>query len=445
MKYVIIGGDAAGMSAAMQIVRNSSEESLEIVTLEKGEIYSYGQCGLPYVVGGTISSTEDVIARKVQTFRDKYGIDARTNHEVTLVDSNEKMVHGKHTQTGEPFSITYDKLLVASGATPAIPSWNNAELNGIFVLKTIPDTNDILDYMDETIQQVTIVGGGYIGLEMAENFKSAGKEVRIIQRGNQLLGTVDADIADKIHSEAVQHGIEIIYDESVHGFEGKDRVEKVYTDQHEYNTDLVLVSVGVQPNTNFLDQEVFNVGSKGELIVDEFMRTNVPDVYAAGDCACQYNRVLERNDYIPLGTHANKQGMVAGMNLVGIKKKYAGMVGTSILKFFNLDIGKTGISVKEAESEDFPYDFVEHQATSKAGYYSKDEKLTIKMVYHSDTKKLLGAQLIGNGGVDKRLDVLATSLFHGMTTEELLDLDLAYAPPYNGVWDPIQQAAKRTL
>ncbi|TFB14054.1 CoA-disulfide reductase [Filobacillus milosensis] len=442
MKYVIIGGDAAGMSAAMQIVRSKGDH--EIITLERGEIYSYGQCGLPYAISGIVDEPEDVIARSVEKFREKYGIDAKINHEVTHVDTDSKSVSGVVTTSGETFSYNYDKLLIASGASPVTPDWEGVNLDGIFHIKTIPDTNDILNYLNKDVQNVTIVGGGFVGLEMAENFKEIGKEVTIIQRGKQLIKPLDEDMAELIHEEADKQNIKLIFDESVQGFSGDSKVKKIHTDQNEYDTDLVLLSIGIKPNTQFVDEQ-FEYGDKKEIIVNEFMQTNIPDVYAAGDCASQYHRIKQQNDYVPLGTHANKQGMVAGQNLVGEKVSFKGIVGTSILKFLDLEIAKTGLSEKEASDISIDYDSVKITTRPVAGYYSAEEKITIKLVYEKSSKKLLGAQIVGNKGVDKRIDVVATALFHEMTTVQLLDLDLAYAPPFNGVWDPIQQAAKRTL
>ncbi|GEL76043.1 FAD-dependent oxidoreductase [Tenuibacillus multivorans] len=442
MKYIIIGGDAAGMSAAMQIVRSEGEH--ELITLERGEIYSYGQCGLPYAISGIVGEPEDVIARSVDKFRDKYGIDAKVNHDVKQVDTEEKTVSGSITTSGQTFQFSYDKLLIATGANPVMPDWEGIHLNGIFHIKTIPDTNEILDYLDQDIDNVTIVGGGYVGLEMAENFKAIGKDVTIIQRGEQLMKQLDQDMAQLIDDEAKKQEIQVIYGESVKSFSGNKQVEKLHTDQQDYQTDLVLLSVGITPNTQFLGDE-FKYGDKGEIIVNEHMQTNVADVFAAGDCASQYHRIKQQQDYAPLGTHANKQGMIAGQNLVGGNRSFKGIVGTSVLKFCDIDIGKTGLSEKEAKQLSIDFDTVKITTRPVAGYYSNKEKLTVKLVYEKVSKTLLGAQIIGHKGVDKRIDVVATALYHNMSTTDLLDLDLSYAPPFNGVWDPIQQAAKRTL
>ncbi|SIS57201.1 FAD-dependent oxidoreductase [Salimicrobium flavidum] len=440
MKLVVVGGDAAGMSAAMQVVRNT--DNPEIVVLEKGEIYSYGQCGLPYVIGGGVSSTDDLIARDVETFREKYGIDARVNHEVNAVDSDLKVVYGVDGD-GMNFEEKYDELVIASGASPVIPPWEGVDLAGVHVVKTIPDIEKIMEDVTAEVNKVTIIGSGYIGLEVAENFKQIGKDVRIISRSDYPGSMVDADMGALIGQEAEKHGVEITLNESVAHLEGEERIQKVVTDKNEYRTDLLIVATGVAPNTNFLTSTGMHTTKSGAIEINRFMETNVPHIYAAGDCAVQFHRIKERNDFIPLGTHANKQGRILGQVLSGQRRAFKGIVGTSILKFFDLTIGKTGLSEKEAKEENIPFETVSMQATHAAGYYSDEAPMSLKLFYQPDTKRLLGVQIIGPDGVDKRIDVMATALYNEMTTEDLLDLDLAYAPPYNSVWDPLQQAARR--
>lgn len=441
MKLLIIGGDAAGMSAAMQMVRNSSGH--EITVLEKGGVYSYGQCGLPYVISGKIESTDELIARTQSTFKEKYGIDARVFHEVQKVDIENKMVSGMNHSNGETFSLPYDRLLIATGVSSVVPEWEGVTLPGVFSLKTIPDAKAIVDYLERDIHNVTVIGGGYIGLEMAESFAELGKKVTIIERNEQLAKIFDPDMAELIHEEAVKQNIVLKMGESVEAFGGSDHVEFVKTDKGEYETDLVLVAVGVRPNTSFLEGTGIKTIGNGAIQVNAYMQTSIEDIYAAGDCATQYHRVKEKDDHVPLGTHANKQGQIAGLNMVDVHKTFKGIVGTSIIKFFDLTLGRTGLSEKEANILNIPCGSVTITATDIAGYYPDDKKMKLKLVYHKETHKLLGGQIIGENGVDKRIDVLATAIYHSMTTEELLDLDLAYAPPYNGVWDPIQQAARR--
>lgn len=440
MRYVIIGGVAAGMSAAMEIFRTDS--SADITVLERGEVYSYGQCGLPYVVDGIIPSIEDVIARSVETFREKYNINAKTNTKVTNIDPQEQLVSGIHTESEERFQVSYDRLLIATGSDPIVPEWEGIHLKGIHTLKTLPDTKNIMeDIPDE--KHVTIVGGGYVGLEMAESFKTLGKEVRLIQRGDQLANIFDQDMAEHIHGEAKKKGVEVILGESVEGFSGNERVETVITDKQSYETDLVLLAIGVRPNTSFLEGTGLHMNKQGAIHVNAYMETSIKKIYAAGDCATQYHITKQLDDYIPLGTTSNKQGRIAGANMAGNPLTFKGIVGTSIVKFFDLTLGRTGVSEKEANNLKLPYEVQTTKAKSNAGYYPGAETLHIKLLYHKETKQLLGGQIIGKQGVDKRIDVLATALYNHMTIHQLLDLDLAYAPPYNGVWDPIQQMARK--
>ncbi|ALC87503.1 NADH dehydrogenase [Bacillus sp. FJAT-22090] len=440
MHYVIIGGDAAGMSAAMEIVRQDS--TAKITTLEKGHIYSYGQCGLPYVVGKHVPSSTDVIARSVEMFRSKYGIDAKTGYEVTSVDPLTKTVSGNILQTRDTFSLKYDRLLIATGSSPVIPDWEGKDLAGIHTIKTIPNTEAIIADLEQ-VNHVTIIGGGYIGLEMAENFVSIGKKVRIIQRSNQLASIFDEDMSRIIHQEAIKQQVEVILNEEVQSFSGNHRVTTVITDKKSYHTDLVLIAAGVKPTTDFLKDTGIRTKQNGAIIVNGYLETSIPDIYAAGDCATHYNRVKQKDDYVPLGTTANKQGRLAGFNMMGQKREFKGIVGTSIMKFFDLSIGKTGLSEKEAEQLGISYETHLQQVNDIAGYYPGKEEMQIKLIYRKDNQLLLGGQIVGGNGVDKRIDVLATALFHQMSISDLLDLDLAYSPPFNGVWDPLQQLAKR--
>ncbi len=441
MKFVIIGGDAAGMSAAMQIVRNSSGH--EITVLEKGGIYSYGQCGLPYVVSGKIESTDKLIARTQDEFKDKYGIDARVYHEVQNVDEERKVVQGIDLETGSPFEVSYDRLLVATGVSPVVPKWEGVQLPGIFTLKTIPDANEIMNYLEKNVQNVTVIGGGYIGLEMAESFAELGKNVTIIERNQQLAKIFDEDLAELIHEEALKQNITLKFGESVESFKGEGQVETVITDKGEYKADLVLIAIGVKPNVTLLEGSGVHTSVNGAIQVNAYMQTNIKDIFAAGDCSTHYHRIKERDDHIPLGTHANKQGQIAGLNMINQPHTFKGVVGTSVIKFFDLTLGRTGLSENEAKGLNLPYGTVTIKTRDIAGYYPDSERMTVKLVYNKQSHRLLGGQIIGGNGVDKRIDVLATALFNSMTMEQLLELDLAYAPPYNGVWDPIQQAARR--
>jgi len=442
MKYVIIGGVAAGMSAAMEIFR--TDDSAEITVLERGEDYSYGQCGLPYVINDVIPSLEKLVARTAEQFRDKYGIDARVNTTVTDVDPEKQVVTALDTQTNKEFQVEYDRLLIASGSTPVSPDWDGVDLPGIHPLKTMVDADKIMNDLTDDVKHATIVGGGYIGLEMAESLKTKGLDVTIIQQEPQLAEIFDPEMAKLIEEEAFNQGIEVILGESVESFSGNERVEKVRTDKNSYDTNIVVLGIGVKPNTEFLQKTDLHLLGNGAIIVNPYMETSLPNIYAAGDCATHYHRIKKTNDYVALGTTSNKQGRIAGANMAGNTMTFNGIVGTSLVKFFDLTLGRTGLSEKEAKELNLSYDVLQDEARTHSGYYPGVEKLQIKLVYNKKTNQLLGGQVIGKKGVDKRIDVLATALYAELTIPELLDLDLGYAPPYNGVWDPIQQLARKS-
>ena len=441
MKYVMIGGDAAGMSCAMQIYREDPDA--QIVAFEKGEIFSYGQCGLPYLIGGLIDHHRKLIARSADTFRDKYGIDARCLHEVTSIDPEQKTVSGIHSKTKEPFTETYDRLLIATGASPVTLDLDSHSLEGVHVLKTIPHALSILDNLKKDVTHITIIGGGYIGLEMAENLKALGKDVHIIQRGTALGPGFDPDIAKYLKEEADNQGIQVVLGETVQKLKGKTHVTAVQTDKQTIETDMVIIAVGVTPQTSFLDSTEIQRLQNGAVVVNKYMQTNVQDIYAAGDCAATYHRIKKELDYIPLGTTANKQGRIAGFHMTGTNRAFQGVTGTAVMKFMDVTAGRTGLSEKEAKDAGLSFSTITIDSTDHAGYYPDAEKMKVKLIYRSDDHTLLGAQIIGKEGVDKRIDVMATALYQGLTVTDLEDLDISYAPPFNSVWDPLQQAARR--
>lgn len=441
MKYVIIGGDAAGMSAAMEIYRH--DEEARITTLEKGEHYSYGQCGLPYVLDGTVKQAEDVVHKTAAQFREKYAIDARTGHCVTKVDAIERKVYGYKTDGSGNFEVNYDRLIVATGAEPKRALDDDVYTKaGIYHFKTIPQTKALKDML-QNVQQVTLIGGGYIALELAETLTQAGKDVRIILRGAQVASFLEYEFAEKIHDELRAHGVEIVFNEKLLGYEGDEKVTGVRTDKASYATDIVVEAVGVQPNTAFLKDSGIYTLKNGAILVNPHMETSMQYVYAAGDCASHYHNVKSKNDYLPLGTTANKQGRIAGLNMAGIPEEFRGIVGTSILKCFDLQIAKTGLNELEVESLGYQYETHTYEAGNHASYYPNVENIYMKMIWRKRTQELLGIQMIGKEGIDKRIDVFATALHQRMKLHDLIDLDLSYAPPFNSVWDPIQQLAKR--
>ena len=439
MKIVIIGGDAAGMSAAMEITREMNDA--QIVILEKGTIYSYGQCGLPYVIDGRVTSTDDLIARPVESFQQKYGMDTRVLHEVTAIDTAQQTVSGINHATGEPFEESYDRLLIATGASPTKLDVEGNHLAGIHAVKTIPQMEALMHDLQH-VKRAVVIGGGYIGLEVAEALALRGIGVTIVQRSKQLMPALHATFAQQLVVEANKHQVNVQLEETLEAFEGAERVTAVRTNKGRYEADVVIVAAGVRPNTAFLPESFEKLGN-GALIVNAYQQTSVKNVYAAGDCASHFHRLTLKPDYLALGTTANKQGRVAGRVIAGMEAQFNGIVGTSILKFFELQIGMTGLTLTQAKAHSFDAIEYDWEANAVASYYEIPPKLQLKMVVEQQTNRLLGLQMIGTTGVDKRIDVFATALHHQMTLPELIDLDLSYAPPFNGVWDALLQVAKR--
>src|SRR5699024_8649095 len=367
MKYLIIGGAAAGMSDSMQLLKHGQEA--EITILEKNEFYSYAQCGMPYAISGVVSSVDDLVLRSADVYRDKFGMDARVWHEVEKVDTDKKVVIGRKTDTGEEFREPYDKLLIASGASPVVPNFPGDDVAGIYSLKTISDTNAIIEDVQAGIEDVTIVGGGYISIEVAEAFRVLGKKVRLLVRGTQLAKIFDEEISEKITEEATKQYIDVLFEEEIEEIIGEEAVTAVRTNKKTYETDMIIIATGVRPNTAFLNESGITLEENGAIAVNEWQETNVADVYEAGDCGMQYHRIKEKPAYVPLGTHANKQGRIAGLNMAGKTRSYKGMTGTSIMKFMDLSLGKTGLSDTEAAAEKLPYDSVTIEAANHANYY----------------------------------------------------------------------------
>ncbi|WP_339064212.1 CoA-disulfide reductase [Tepidibacillus marianensis] len=442
VKYVIIGGDAAGMSAATQIRR--LQPDAEIIVFEMGEILSYAQCGLPYYVAGLVPTAEDLIARTKEKFEEKYKITIYLKHEVTLIDPVSNHVTAFSIESQEEVVANYDYLLIATGGEAIVPPWNGTDLDGVTVLKTIADANRILKWLDERkeIQKVAIIGGGYIGLEMAEAFHIRGKKVQIIDIADQLNASFDSDIAEHAKVELEKKGVKVSLGEEVKGFKGEDRVQTVMTDKGEYAADLVVISIGIRPNSEMAKNAGIELGPRNAIRVNSNMQTNIENIYAAGDCATHFHIVKQQDDYIPLGTTANKQGRIAGTNLGGGNAEFKGIVGTAVMKVIDLEMARTGLNEKEAKALNIDYETVTVKSRHHATYYPNAERLFIKLVFKKDDRTLLGGQVVGYAGVDKRIDVLAMAITFRMTVDELQDLDLAYAPPFNGVWDPVQQASR---
>lgn len=437
-KIIIIGGVAAGMSAAAKAKRLNPE--LEIVVYEKTDIVSWGACGLPYYVGDFYQDANIMIAREPEQFA-KDGIVVKSLHEVIDIDITKKEVLVLNKKTGEKFYDSYDEVIVTTGASAIRPNIKNIDSENIFNLKDFRDGIELKKAMlKEENRKVIIIGAGYIGLEAGEAARHLNKEVKIIQLSSRVLpGSFDKEITDLMEEELNNtENLDLHLEESVEEFIAKDgKVVGVKTNKGEYLADIVIVAIGVKPNTEFLKDKGFNMLRNGALIIDSKGRTNVEGVYAAGDCASVYHKVRKENVYIPLATTSNKIGRVVGEHLAGVEIEFAGTLGSAAIKVMNLEAGRTGITEEEAKELNIPYGSVFIEDANQTGYYPGQEDLFAKLIFHKETREVLGGQLIGKKGAVLRVDVLAAAIDKHMTIDELGMLDLCYAPPFALTWDTI--------
>ena len=436
MKVIIIGGVAAGMSAASKIIRDVKD--VELIVFEKSNEVSYGACGLPYYISD-VNEDEDLLRIRTADEFIKSGIDLRIMTEVISIDFDKKKVKVKDIVKNEEYYEDYDKLIIGSGASPIVPNLEGKDLENVFVLKTIEDSNKIKNAAKE-LKDVVIIGAGYIGMELVETFKLMNMNVRVIEMMDRILPAFDAEITNVVHDYLVEEGIKIHVSEGVTKIAGENgKVTGVVTDKAEYPADLVIVSVGVRPNTSFAKDQL-EMLPNGAIVVNKNMETSVKDVYAAGDCATVYHKVLGKNSYIPLGTNANKQGKLIGEQISGKEIDFKGVLGTAFAKILDIEIGCTGITERQAKLENIEYDTVFVTGLSHAPYYPNSTDIGVKLIYDKN-KKILGAQLVGKQAVALRTSVLATCIWNEMTTDEVAYLDLGYAPPFAYVWDVINTAA----
>lgn len=439
MKLVVIGGVAAGMSAASKLKRMNSDA--EVVVYEKGGFLSYGACGLPYYVSGENDDYTKMIARTKEQF-ERMGIDTFLQHEVVKIDPKRKQIMIRNLGNGDVFLDHYDKLMIATGTMPMIPPFKGLDLDHIFVLKTLEDGIKLKKAANRgEIQDVVIVGGGYIGIEVAEAMRRLGKNVQIIEQANRILTPFDKEITSLAEKELMNQQVNLNLNERVEGFIGNGRVEAVQTNKGTYHADLVLLSIGVKPATKFLEGTGILVAANGAIIVDREMRTNIPDVYAAGDCAQVYHKVMEENTYIPLGTNANKCGRIAGANIAGEHMKYTGTLGSAALKIFDLEMARTGLSERDVQNLAMKYTTVFVESADHPAYYPNQTSIWIKLICDERTKRILGAQAIGPKGAVLRIDMFAIAIQNKMSADELGMTDLCYAPPFAGVWDAVHIAS----
>lgn len=440
MKVVIVGGVAGGASAAARIRR--LDESAEIIVFEKTGYISYANCGLPYYIGDVITDSSDLTLQTPESFWTRFRILVKVNHEVTNIDVTQKTVTVKNLLTGTECEEPYDKLLLSPGAKPVRPNLSGIDSEKIFSLRTVEDTFRIHDYLEKTkVQSAVIVGGGYIGIEVAENLKEKGLNVTIVQRPNQLMNTLDYDMASFVHSKLRTKGISLRLNSNVTSFrQDGERIVTLLEDNSEIAADMVLLAIGVAPENSLAKQAGLKLGVKGSIVVNDCMETSVQDIYAVGDAIQVKHFVTEEDTVIALAGPANKQGRIAADNICGGDSHYQGSMGSSIIKIFDMTVAGTGLTEKVAKSMGIDCESVVLSPASHAGYYPGAKVMTMKVVFEKDTWKLLGAQIVGTEGVDKRLDVLATAMHAGMKANMLKDLDLAYAPPFSSAKDPVNMA-----
>lgn len=443
-RVVIIGGDAAGMSAAAKIRREQPDR--DILVLERTPHTSYSACGMPYYIGGLIDDVDSLVARSPQTFRDKYKIDVRTRHEVVAIDPAAQRVTIRGEDNRE-FSEAYDQLLIATGARPFCPQVPGSEAAGLFGLSTLASGIRVHEFLARhKPRRAVVVGGGYIGLEMAEALVRRNLEVSLVQRDEQVMTTLDADMGALVSQALRDIGVKLYLAEEFKAFESADGfVTAVVTSNRTLPADLVILGMGVRPNAELAAGAGIELGVRDAINVDGRMRTGTPNIWAAGDCVATEHRLTGRPIYIALGTVANKQGLVAGTNLAGGEAWFPGVVGTAVSKICKVEVARTGLQEKELRELDLNYAAATIKTRTRAGYYPGAGSITVKLTGEKGSGRLLGAQIVGMEGAAKRIDVMATALTAGMTVMDIVDLDLSYAPPFSPVWDPVQTAARQLL
>lgn len=440
MKVVIIGGVAGGATAAARIRR--LDEQAEIVVFERSGFVSYANCGLPYYIGGTIEDESDLTLQTPESFWKRFRVRMKVHREVTEIHPEEKTVTVKDLDSGTVFTEAYDKLLLSPGAKPIKPGLDGIENSRIFTLRTVEDTLKIKNYLTTYHpKSAVVVGGGFIGIEVAENLKESGVDVTLVEASDQLMAPFDRDMASFIHAQVRKNGVHLMLGHTVEGFADTDQGIAVrLKSSGTISADIVVMAIGVTPETALAKAAGLAVGIRGSIVVNNRMETSVPDIYAVGDAVQIKNFVTNTDTLISLAVPANKQGRIAADNICGGDSHYTGGQGSSIIKIFDMTAAATGINEKTAKALGIDTDKVILSPMNHAGYYPGGELMTMKVLFEKETYRILGAQIIGFQGVDKRIDVLATAIRARMKAHQLIDLDLAYAPPYSSAKDPVNMA-----
>lgn len=432
MKTVIIGGVAGGASAAARLRR--LDESAEIIVLERGEYVSFANCGLPYYIGGAITNQNNLTLQTPESFRARFNIDVRVNNEALKINPDAKTILVNDLKSDSSYTESYDNLILSPGAEPIKPNIDGINSDFIFTLRNIPDTIKIKQYIENAMpKSAVVVGGGYIGVEMAENLKEAGLEVSIVELADHLIAPLDFDMAADVHRYIKSKGINLYLNNGVKVIDD----HTVILQNGNIHADMVILSVGVRPETSLAQECGIKTNKRGSIIVDRNMKTNIPHIYAVGDAVEVDDFVTKSPAFIPLAGPANKQGRIAADNITGIPSEYNGTQGSAVLKLFDMTVATTGINEKSAKTAEIDYDKTYIYSGSHASYYPGANNMSIKALWDKKTLKILGAQIVGFDGVDKRMDVLAAAIRFGAKITDLTELELCYAPPFGSAKDPI--------
>lgn len=432
MKTIIIGGVAGGASAAARLRR--LDEKAEIIILEKGEFVSFANCGLPYYIGGEITDREELTLQTPESFKARFNIDVRIFNEAVKINPEENTITIKNLQNEESYTEKYDNLILSPGAEPIIPNIKGMESANVFTLRNIPDTLKIKNHIDtENPESAVVIGGGYIGVEMAENLAKAGLDVSIVELADHLIAPLDFDMAADVHRYIKEKGIKLFLNNGVTAIEHN----RIILQKREINADMVIMSVGVRPETAIAKVCGIETNSRGSIIVDSKMHTNIPNIYAVGDAVEIKNFITNAPSFIPLAGPANKQGRIAADNIAGYESEYTGTQGSAVLKLFDMTVATTGLNEKSAQENKIDYDKAYIYSSSHASYYPNGNMMSIKALWDKKSLKIIGAQITGFDGVDKRMDVIASAIRFGGKITDLTQLELCYAPPFSSAKDPV--------
>lgn len=444
--YVIIGGGACGPKTAARTRRLDGSASITMIQDEA--IVSYAGCGLPYYISGMIESRNALMVRDAADFKKLNNIDVQVNTRVDSIDRAEHKLNVRDLAGNRTYSMDYDKLVISTGSYPFIPPLEGINLRGVHVLKRVPDADEIISFISEiSAKKAVIIGAGLIGVEVAEAFISKGIEVSIVEALDKALAAIlDPEISDLLGKHMVEKSINLKLGQKIVRFEGQDgKLLKAVTDKETLPADIAIVAIGVRPETRLAKAAGLEIGKFGDISVNEYMQTNDPDIYAGGDCVANVNMITGEKVYVPMGSTANKHGHVIAANITGDKVKFPGIVATACIKVFDLNIGRVGLSEKQAIDAGYEIETAMIPGSDKPNYYPGSKEIIIKLIADKKTHRILGAQGIGPGDVIKRIDVMATGITMGITANLLADLDLAYAPPYNSALDVLHHTANLLL